>query len=171
VCTRVVARGLKYDIVEVDGKPALSRYGPVVIKNVNESRSYQFLLPDDQGPEDKPVDELVATYRQLIRGAGVSEDKIATQLLFRVSSQPLPIEFVIYDLDIDGLRDTTPQDATQTRLLYEAVHHAVGNHGRFGCVLPPSADLKANVTMRPETRDRAYKTFDAIWNAKSTRVL
>jgi transcriptional regulator with XRE-family HTH domain len=160
VTSQIASLSMKDDVVDVGGVTTGGRFAQMVARNLQQGRSYRYLLP--QGA--KPWKRLADSFRKALKGYGVSDDDLARRCLFRETTFLLPIEFVLLDLDLESFRREEP-------ILFERLRHAVGADGALGYVIPPSNDVERFPVMDRKHREYATTCFDSIWASRPTHAI
>ncbi|MFI5558534.1 helix-turn-helix domain-containing protein [Amycolatopsis japonica] len=152
--TQLITMNLGYDIITMpdSDEEAAGRFLPIVAQNINNQRTYKFLLPSRLGVDWK---ELVVRMRKLL-SYQCSQEAITQYCLFRATDTPIFAGLGICRLDLETLKMQQPA-------FLETISEFIDASGWISYTIPTSEHLTADALHDVRHRENARKQFDYLW--------
>jgi transcriptional regulator with XRE-family HTH domain len=152
--TKLLSMNLAYDIVvdPLTGRDAPGRFLPVVAANLDQGRTYQFMLPQTLNPDWPGVAQ---RFRALLGGLLRTDTGLANCQI-RVTDAPVFVGIGLCRLDDRLLMAEEP-------ILGEQLHGFLTDQGWYGYSIAPSEQLLADSIFDKAHSTNALTAFDALW--------
>jgi transcriptional regulator with XRE-family HTH domain len=152
--TRLVLQSFYYNLVK-ESPEIPGSFFTTVANNLSQGNEYQYLLPENAGPDWTTV---VPEYRKLLIEQTGSENAVHGNCEFRVTTAPIFAGCGLYQLAVDDLEDDDP-------VLYDFLyaHEHIDSDNIFGYVTLPSPNSQGVLVMDESHLSTAIAAFDDLW--------
>jgi transcriptional regulator with XRE-family HTH domain len=149
--TSIISTDLSYDVSKDGSNDLAGPFLEVVAQNLQQGRSYRFLLPNDDDTDWRPV---VKTYRAFIRKI-VGRDDALKNCQFKETQANVIGGCGFYEIDVSSLEQSEP-------IKYARFQEWMKGNA-LGFVIAASRALQVNSLMDEMHLRRAVSSFDRLW--------